>query len=561
MFRLPLFLVMMVLFGNVILHFPASGFAGDTSGRTGRFLQNLLKGDRNRAPAIKIGGIDVRLAEAVLEFYRKRDFRPVWSADNRLLGRTYEFIRVIRGVEEEGLRPDFYRLGLMDSFLVGTKETGDKNLPDPERLAELDLLLTDAFLEYSRDLLAGRVDPATIEGEWSDGNRTIDAASILGELANSKDFGAILEALKPSNEEYKRLKKGLSEYRRVAAKWGWSFLLPGPEMKKGDSGGRVVLLRARLSATGDLASKENDPERIFDDRLKHAVMRFQKRHGLRASGVVDVKTLAALNVSVEDRIRQIELNMERRRWLPDDLGGRHILVNSADFRMTVVENGHPILSMRVVVGKSQWHTPSFSSKMTYLVFNPSWNPTAGIVLEDLVPKIVKDPDYIERNGFKIFKGWGEKAKEIDHASIDWSDISEKNFRYRFYQMSGPLNPLGRVKFIFRNRFDIYMHDTPSKEQFSEEVRTFSHGCVRLEKPVALAAYLLKDNPVWTREQISETIRNGVETTVWLPKAAAVYLLYRTAWVGEDGVVQFRGDVYGLDGKLDKSLFGDFSAPL
>ncbi|MBU1708066.1 L,D-transpeptidase family protein, partial [bacterium] len=313
------------------------------------------------------------------------------------------------------------------------------------------------------------------------------------------------------------------------------------------------LLRARLHMTGDLDDNADMENNLFDDSLEQAVHKFQRRNGLEDDGVVGPATLEALNVPVEERVHQIEVNLERWRWLPQELGRRHILINVANFELDVNEDNQPVMTMRVVVGRDYRRTPVFTDQMTYLVFSPYWNVPTNIAVQDIVPKIRENSDYLTNQNIKVFRGWGVEAKAIDPQTIDWSRITEQNFNYRLRQEPGPLNALGRVKFMFPNKFNVYLHDTPARELFAKTERAFSSGCIRIEKPIELAEYLLRSDPKWTREKIFAVIDKHIEQTVRLPEPLPVHLLYWTAWANEDGSVQFRKDIYSRDKKLYEAL--------
>jgi murein L,D-transpeptidase YcbB/YkuD len=269
--------------------------------------------------------------------------------------------------------------------------------------------------------------------------------------------------------------------------------------------------------------------------------------------VVGRDTLSALNVSVTDRLRQIQVNLERWRWLAQDLGNRYVLVNLADFRLEVVETGRMVMDMRIIVGKGYRRTPIFSGRMTYLVLNPAWHVPHKIARLDILPRIRKDPGYLSREHFRVFEGWGADAKEIDPATVDWTKVTRGNFRFRLRQDPGSWNALGRVKLMFPNEFGVYIHDTPSRELFRKTVRTFSAGCIRIEKPLELAEYVLAGDPKWNGEAILAALEAGREQTVRLPAAIPVHLLYWTAWVDASGTVQFRKDVYERDWRVLETL--------
>ncbi|MEJ2686552.1 MAG: L,D-transpeptidase family protein, partial [Gammaproteobacteria bacterium] len=273
---------------------------------------------------------------------------------------------------------------------------------------------------------------------------------------------------------------------------------------------------------------------------------------LNADGIVGPLTRAALNVPAAARVEQIRLNMERSRWLPRDLGNRYVMVNMAGFQLRVLDHGHVVLEMPVIVGKPYRSTPAFSSTLSYLVFNPGWTVPPTIALQDMLPRERRDPDYLNTEGIEVFSGWSKDARRLDPTEIDWSRYGKDHFPFRLYQPPGPTNPLGRVKFMFPNRFDVYMHDTPARELFNRSVRTFSSGCIRVAKPLELAAYLLSDaERTWTVKDVQAEIDTGQTRAMHLPQALPIYLVYWTAWADPDGVVHFRDDIYGRDRRMQE----------
>jgi murein L,D-transpeptidase YcbB/YkuD len=374
---------------------------------------------------------------------------------------------------------------------------------------------------------------------------------VLQEALAENRIEEALNELRPPQYGYHRLRQVLNRYREIAAAGGWPIISPGPKLEKGSGDPRVSILRDRLMKSGYLDDSAGGS--TFDEGMEKGVIRFQNNHGLAPDGVVGPDTLEALNVSIEDRIRQIELNLERWRWLPYDLGNPHILINMADFHLEVIENVQKVMAMRTIVGKGYRRTPVFSDKMTYLVLNPFWHVPPGIAVKDKLPLIKKDPHYLAKQNMRVFQGWGADAREVDPAQINWTEISERNFNYRLRQDPGPQNALGRVKFMFPNRFNVYIHDTPSRALFKRNQRTFSSGCIRIEKPIDLAEYVLKGDPKWTREAILMAFEKSIEQTVKLSRPIYVHLLYWTAFVNDDGALEFRTDIYGRDRKLDNAL--------
>lgn len=496
-----------------------------------------------------IAGERIYSSVLVESFYKARNYQPAWSHNGRLM----EAETLIKAVEEaygDGLTPDYYHLSLIKS-LAGKAE---KELAfDQSVLADLDILLSDAFLTLSCHLSGGCVNPVTIEAEWFAKQRTVDVSSVLEQALREKQIRESLMKLLPGQGSYIRLKQALARYRDLLLKGEWPLVSDGDVLKKDLVSERVVELRKRLAASGDLEADAATGGDFFDEKLEQAVIVFQNRHGLKADGIVGPSTINALNVSLEQRIRQIELNMERMRWIPGNAEQSSIVVNIANFELNVIEKGKSVLSMKAVVGKPFQRTPVFTAKMTSLVINPSWNVPDSIARKEILKKIKNNRQYLTVQNIKVLRGWGSQNNEIDPKTIDWSRISANTLAYRFRQEPGPLNPLGSIKFMFPNKFNVYLHDTSAKRLFSESVRTFSHGCTRIEKPVELGEYVLQDAPSWTREKLLAAIETGTEQTILIPHPLDVHFLYLTAWVDEEGVLQFRNDVYERDKQLDEAL--------
>jgi len=495
-----------------------------------------------------IGGDRIYSSILVERFYKGRNYKPAWSRDDRLMQADI----LIKAVEEaygDGLTPDYYHIGLIKSLV----DKAEKKLLEPLRIADLDILLTDAFITLGCHLSGGCVNPATIESEWFAKRGNVDVSSVLEQALKKKRIREALMKLRPGQDSYARLRQALAWYRELLSKDEWPSVSNGPLLKNKSISGRVVELRKRLAASADLEADEARGGRLFDEKLKQAAIIFQKRHGLKADGIVGSVTLSALNVPLRRRIRQMELNMERLRWILGNPEQRSIVVNIADFKLAVIENGKSVLSMKVVVGKPYQSTPVFTANMTYLVINPSWNIPDGIARDEILKKIRKDPHYLAKQNIKVLRGWGSHEEEINPETINWSVITADTLKYRFRQEPGPLNPLGQIKFMLPNRFDVYLHDTSSRRLFSENVRTFSHGCTRVEKPIDLAEYVLRHAPGWTREKLLSAIEKGAEQKVIIPDPLNVHFLYLTAWVDERGLIQFRNDVYERDKLLDEAL--------
>jgi murein L,D-transpeptidase YcbB/YkuD len=494
-------------------------------------------------------------------FYERRLFLPAWSRNGQLNAHATELVTALVNADAEGLRPADYHLYSVRLILNRLDRLqGEGKFLATEELVDLDLLLTDAFLLYGSHLRNGRINPEAIQQQLVPNDYPADLAAILEEALSSQGVTAALQGLRPPHAGYRRMMTALADLRAIARKGGWPVVGIGFNLHKGVRHRRIYALRQRLILSGDYDSSDMCSEKLFDEKLAAAVRRFQQRHGLKVDGIVGPKTLAALNIPVERRLRLIELNMERWRWLPHNLGRRHILINIADFSLKVIEDSQQILKMRVVVGKPHRSTPVFSDRMEYLIFNPYWYLPETIIVEDTVPKILENPDYLAQKKIKVFAAESDETQELDPAVINWREISKKNLPYKLRQEPGSFNVLGRVKFMFPNKFSIYLHDTTSQELFQKTARDFSSGCIRVEKPVELAYFLLGDDLLWGREKIMASMESGERQLVTFPELIPIYLFYRTAWADDDGRICFRKDIYNRDKLLGAALDGMVPQP-
>jgi murein L,D-transpeptidase YcbB/YkuD len=501
-------------------------------------------------------------SDVLPSFYRTRDFRPAWIDDGLTLADAVSFLDALRLVREDGLDPGNYHLAAIETLIaeIRASRLKKRNKIGPDTLVDLEMLLTDAFFLCGSHLVHGQVDPETVQSEWSVKGRVEDLAAALEKGLMDKDIATALESFRPQNAVYKGLKEAYRDLRAVAESGGWPEFPPGPKLEKGVRDERVEALRRSLEARGDLARTEGGDRSAFDEGLGTAVKSFQARHGLEPDGAVGPATAAALNVPAPARVAQVRANLERWRWITQDLGERYILINVADFRVSVVEGSREVLSMPAVVGRDYRRTPEFSGKLTYVEINPSWTVPPKLAREDILPKVRKDPFYLADKGIRVFRDWSRGAPEIDPDEVDWSQVKGETMSFKFRQDPGPENALGRIKFMFPNKFDVYLHDTPERWLFARAVRDFSSGCIRVANPVELAEYLLKDDPEWGRERIMEALGDGKPRVIVLRNPMGVHLLYWTAWRTEDGRVEFRQDIYQRDAVLNKALAQPASAP-
>jgi len=474
------------------------------------------------------------------QFYQKRGNEPAWLDGRQPRPQMDELIATLQHVDRDGLDPELYGV----SALAGKRADAGRGFLtakgfDPDTAASLDVWLTYLYLQYVSDMTNGVGNLSKIDPNWQIKPSRIDSAVLLQSAIDQNRVKQSLDDLLPRDPQYGALRDALATYRAIAAKGGWTTLPRSLKLKPGQRSPAIPALAQRLAATGDYTTPLDNTSTEYGSELVEAMKRFQRRHGLEPDGVVGPGAVAELNVPVDRRIEQIQLNLERFRWLPRDLGDRHILVNIPEYRLEVWDHGQVPLAMKVVVGKQDTPTPIFNDAMTYLIFAPYWNVPDSIAQNETLPNVMRDPSFLEKTNMEVLDKGGHV---VDPSAVDLSNPSE----YRFRQRPGGSNSLGSVKFMFPNQFNVYLHDTPADSLFARATRSFSHGCVRIEEPEALAEYVLRDQPQWTRERIESAMHASEETTVKLKASIPVYLGYWTARVTPDGVVQFRPDIYGID---------------
>ena len=528
----------------------ALGVAGLGCGPSDRPIRALLRARVD--PARR--GTDA-LQPLVARFYRERAFRPGWTSVIGARREAFELEVALDRAAQDGLTrnpADARRikelLGMLRPSIFGP-------VPESRPLAELDVLLTRSYFAAAAQVLGGRVRARDLPIDWRTGPRSVDLVRALEESLHERKVSASLRRLDPLHPDYVALHAALERYRATARGGGWRSVRPGASLGPGRESARVADLRARLAAEDDLGPPPADSMR-FDEGLRRAVLRFQRRYGLDTTGVVNAADIEALDVPASARVRQIELNLERWRWVPDSLGERYLIVNIPEFMLRVVEHDRTVTAMRVVVGKRSWPTPVFSAQVRYIVFNPLWNVPAKIAANEVLGEIQKDPEYLTRNNIRVYEGTERNAAEVDAASIRWGMLSPEDLPYTFRQDPGPANPVGHVKFMCPNPFNVYLHDTPSTQYFRRIERAFSHGCVRVEKPLVLAEYVLGARPEWDRKGIAAAIDTSSNQAVTVPAPLPVHFFYFTAWVNDQGEVEFRRDIYGIDDLHDRALRGE-----
>ena len=568
--RLAAVIAAFALSGFIITGCVPSGQDG-TSGKTGvsspqspetslDLVSGVIRqrlGSTQPSKSIVINGETVNFYSSLPALYQNQNFKPLWVGENGPRPESYELIEAIQNSYKEGLNPNNYNLKEIDYTLSRIKAVSSSGkLPAPDLLAELDILLSNSFLKYASNLLYGQINPEQINLELIFGEKPVDLNKLLITTVNENKIDESLNGLLPMYPVYGRLKTALVEYKKYEAEGGWKLIPGGSKLRKGSSGGRVTALKERLVVTGELDSSALESS-VFDETLEQAVREYQETTGLYVDGVAGDSTIESLNVPAGERVEQIELTMERWRMLPKSLGSKFVLVNIANYHLYAVEDNKDAVNMRIVVGKPKWNTPIFSEQMTHIVFNPYWNIPPSIFKDDIAPMIKSDPDYmanrnIEAVGLQMEQAESADETEIASAKEEYlSKVLSGNYRLR--QNPGPSNPLGRIKFLFPNKHSVYLHDTPNRGYFQRAQRNFSHGCIRVEKPVDLAEFVLSSDPTWTEEEIQSAMNRGRTQTVELPVPVTVYILYFTAWANEDGSMSFHKDIYGLDQILENAL--------
>ena len=492
---------------------------------------------RQQLASEEVAWAEQELAWAQLREFYAPHYRPVWFNEQGLSARARHWRQTLRAAEVDGLDPERYHLSNIEQYWAASM---------PVQQVWLELLLTDAFFHYSIHLRNGRLDPVAIDPNWHIDTAEVNAVSLLRNTLAAESFAEALHDLPPPHLGYQQLREALGDYRALAKVEDWPVLPLKPKLYWGMWHDNVRLLRRRLVLSGDLLPTPVLEARFFDQSLKQAVERFQLRHGLKVDGVMGAATVASMNTPISEHIKQIKLNMERWRWLPRQLDRRYIMVNTASYRLHVIDKQKPRLAMRVITGTPERPTPVVGGVLRNLIINPYWFVPKKIALEDLIPKQLRDPDFFKTKHIRVLSSLARDAQELDPSDIDWSKLTPDNFPYVLRQDPGPANSLGTIKFPFLNNFAIYLHDTPQQQLFKQSSRAFSSGCIRVEQPLQLARYLLNGEQGWSLAKLQEKIATGESLTIRLPKPISIYLVYWTVWVGADKAVYFQKDIYGRD---------------
>lgn len=495
----------------------------------------------------------------MINFYQPLNWELSWTRGGRVTPQARTVITLFEKADAKGINAVDYDGSRWDARLRAIERRG---VSDAE-LAHFDVAVSISVMRYISDLHIGRINPRNLRFDLDIESKKYYLPKLLTDIKDSPDPVAILTQVEPPYPEYRRLQNALATYRRIAAEAANESPLPEKlTIKLGEAYPRAPQLARTLRRVGDLpADVKLDPKKpIYDAALAAGVKKFQERHGLEPTGTLGPKTLHQLNIPFSFRVRQIQWALERWRWAPMQFDTPPIIVNIPEFTLHAWdETGKPSLEMRVVVGKAFQHqTPVFAADMKYVVLRPYWNVPPSIQSKELVPKAAKSASFLARNGYEVVTDDGElvASDSLDAATLARLRSGELQVR----QKPGGNNALGLVKFMFPNQNNIYLHSTPSQELFSRSRRDFSHGCIRVELPVKLAMWVLRDQPEWTPERIAKAMKGGEPTQVNLKKPIPIMLIYTTAAVDESGLVRFFDDIYGHDTTLENALAGGYPYP-
>ena len=492
--------------------------------------------------AAAVQGEKLLKGDAVAAFYKGRNAEPAW----KLPGDAESIRHAIDDMAKDGLNPADYHRDKIDALLEERKKQRTDELD-----ADLELMLSDATAAMIDHARYGRVRPVSLNPKWNVDTRK-DAPPLheaLARVAQASSPAEGIEKEKLDHFIYKGLKDEFDRLQKIAGEGGWEPIAEGRVIQPETSDPRIPFVRKRLAATGELAKGEgSNADSVYDAPLQEAVKLFQARHRLDADGQIDKPTIDAMNIPAKERADQVKANLERSRWVLPGLKGDFVLVNLPAFKAYLIRDGKNVWESRTQIGKEARQTPSFRANMKYVIFNPTWTVPATILKEDVLGGIRRGEDMIAKKRLKVYDRDGN---EVNPASVNWS-VDAKSFPYTLRQDAGEHNALGRVKFMFPNPYDVYLHDTPSKELFQAEKRTFSSGCIRLEKPLEFAEVLLADQG-YDAAKIDQVVATGKTQTVNLTKPLPVLIVYWTTSVGASGEVRYGPDVYTLDPPLVQAL--------
>ncbi len=500
--------------------------------------ENERKNDLQRA-SLKSALSEFYLAEnPISAFYSKREFEPFWIGNHKKLT---SLTTIIGEAELHGLPSSRYPLDELSQAIFES---------DPSQQAKLELMATEAFLLFAQDISGGILNPSMIDANINVSPRRKETDKLLAALTESLNINLFFRNLFPKSNEYESLRDELKILREASINGSWGDLVPTDAvLAVGMTHDNVPFLRKRLSNMGYLVYEVHS--RLFDEQLNESVKRFQEYHGLNPDGVFGKRSIEAINVPAQTRLMQVIVNLERMRWNNEDRGAEYVLVNQPNFRAYFKSGNEKVWQSRVVIGLPSNQTAEFNDTMTHMVVNPTWHVPKSIAVEEYLPLIQSDPNFLTDNEMVLMVRGTDTI--IDSNLIDMQAFTPDNFPFLIKQIPSNINALGLVKFMFPNKFSIYMHDTPMKDLFFKDERTFSHGCIRLQEPFQFAYSLLRDQEVNPESKFQEVLEKAEETYINLSRKIPVYITYRTAFFDEFGQIHYRADIYGRDALVYMAL--------
>lgn len=483
----------------------------------------------------------------IAAFYRSNEFSPVWTGPGEAdRARRSALLSAMQTASRHGLPPSRYDSDRLYRILASVRTPRDRGLAE--------VAMTKAFIRLARDMQSGALDPQAVDEGIKRKGIYRDATTYLSGIAESDHPRAYFRGLVPQTREYSRLMKEKIRLERLIENGGWGRAVPASALEAGDTGDAVVALRDRLMAMGFL---ERTSTMVYDRNIEQAVQRFQAAHGLEPDGTAGSATIAELNKSPEQRLVSVLVAMERERWLNKERGSRHILVNLTDFSARIIDNDVITFETRAVVGANALdrRSPEFSDEMEHLVINPTWNVPRSIAVNEYLPQLQANPGAAAHLRLYDWQG-----RQVSRANINFSAYNRNTFPFDLKQPPSPQNALGLVKFMFPNKYNIYLHDTPSKHLFQRARRAYSHGCIRLADPFEFAYAILARQEENPKEFFHRILETGRETQVELDQKIPVHIIYRTAFTDAKGQAQYREDVYGRDARIWEALQNAGVAP-
>jgi len=505
----------------------------------------------SRQPGERYSVLNDELYASILlpDFYVENGFKPLWIQHYDSLGKVFQMVSFIENAEFHGLDPNHYHLKAITSQL-NAFQNDSTLIYNALFLSNLDLLLTDAFFALASHIYLGKVDHENPEAQWGiQSKKPVPALyNNLKKMLSGTSVALAFKRFYPPHPGYEAMvneAKRLKDF--IAGDFTVTVNMSALSIKPGDTTEYLSAIKDKLAFLGLYKPDTLSMAQVYDEKTVEAIKKLQVQYGYNADGAIGRNTLKALNMPVKECISKLYVNMERLRWMPDSLETRYLLVNIADFTLNMFQNNDTLISMRTIVGNNYRETPVFNSRITYLVFSPSWTVPPTIQRDDVIPAVIKDPGYLARKNMIVYNSNG---KQVDAGTIDWK---RNGMRYTIRQSPGPQNALGKVKFMFPNKHNVYLHDTPTRGLFARDERTFSSGCIRIEKPYELAKILLSDMPGWTDDKIRQAMDSKTDKTVVLKSPVGVYLYYLTAWGNSTGEIHYRTDIYNRDEDILKAL--------